>query len=713
MVVGKSISHYKIIEKLGEGGMGVVYKAEDTKLKRTVALKFLPRHLLANEEDKIRFLHEAQAASALNHPNILTIHEIDEVDGETFIAMEYAEGETLKDRLEKRPLKTKELVNIAILVADGLKAAHDQDIVHRDIKSENIIITKTGQVKILDFGLAKRSGISQFTRPGSTVGTLAYMSPEQVEGIEVDRRSDLFSFGVVLYEMATGKLPFKGEHEAAIMYSIVNEDPPPVSKLNPNIHTEVERIIHKALEKDRKDRSQHADEVVVDLKRLKKELESGSTKELVTKALLPPSIAVLPFVNMSPDPENEYFSDGLAEEVINALTKIKDLRVSSRTSTFSFKGKLQDIREVGKTLNVETVLEGSVRKADNRLRVIAQLINVADGYHLWSERYDRELKDVFEIQDDITENIVQALQVVLSPKEKRALEKVPTPEVEAYDFYLRGRKFFHQFRRKSFEFALQMFDRAIQIDPSYALAHAGIADCHSYLYMYWESSQGNLRKAEEASQKALQLDPQLAEAHVARGLAVSMSTRYKEAETEFETALQLNPKLFEAYFFYGRTCAGKGKLEKAAELLEKAYEVNPADYKASALLAQTYTGLGQETKAQAARQRTIEIIERHLTLNPDDTQARCLGAGHLIKLGQRERGLEWAQRALEMDPEDPAVLYNVACAYSLAGEIEKTFDCLERAGLPGYASKEWKEWIEHDSDLDPIRTHPRYKALLA
>ncbi|MCH8025109.1 MAG: tetratricopeptide repeat protein, partial [Candidatus Marinimicrobia bacterium] len=422
------------------------------------------------------------------------------------------------------------------------------------------------------------------------------------------------------------------------------------------------------------------------------------------------SIAVLPFMDMSQEQDQEYFCDGMAEELLDALSRIKDLRVSARTSSFSFKGQQQDIREIGNKLNVATVLEGSVRKAGNRLRISAQLINVADGYHLWSERYDRELKDVFAIQDEIAGNIVQALRVMLSPKEKRALGKVPTTDVEAYDVYLRGRKFFHQFSRKNIAFARQMFNRATQIDPDYALAYAGIADCHSWLYMYWESTDANLRAAEEASRKALELDTDLAEAHVAHGLAVSLSEQYDEAEREFETAIRLDPRLFEAYYFYARTCWPQGKPEKAAELFEKACEVNPEDYQGPLFLANTYNGLGRKTKAETAYRRSLEIIERHLELNPDDARAHYLGANALIQLGEGKRGLKWARRALAIDPGDALILYNVACIYALSEEIEEAIDYLEKSAKAGATHK---EWIEHDSDLDLLRSHPHFQTLLA
>jgi TolB-like protein/Flp pilus assembly protein TadD len=421
------------------------------------------------------------------------------------------------------------------------------------------------------------------------------------------------------------------------------------------------------------------------------------------------SIAVLPFTNTSADPENEYFTDGLAEEIINALSKIKSLGVASRTSTFLYKGKTEDIREIGKKLEVSAVLEGSVRKMGSKIRVSAQLVNVANGLQLWSERYDREMEDVFAIQDEIAQNIVKALRVVLSEDEKRAIEKASTDNVEAYDYYLRGRKYFHQHRRTSLEFARQMFTRAIEVDPGYARAYAGVADCCSILYMYFDARASNLKQADKASLKALQLDPDLAEAHAARGLSYSLSKEYDKASEEFETAMKLDPKLYEAPYFYGRACIAQGKSTEAVPLFELACKLRPEDYQAPSFLAQAFAGQGRIAEANKASQRAVKSIEGWLDTNPDDARALNLGAGIWSNLGQTEKALEWAKRSLEIDREDPQLLYNVACVYAIEGMKEDALQCLERAIDKGYGHL---EWMEHDSDLNSLRNDKRFKALL-
>src|SRR5438270_3072017 len=421
------------------------------------------------------------------------------------------------------------------------------------------------------------------------------------------------------------------------------------------------------------------------------------------------SIAVLAFVNMSNDPENEFFSDGIAEEIINALTQVKALRVASRTSSFAFKGKNEDIGEVGRKLKVHTVLEGSVRKADNRLRVTAQLIDVADGYHLWSERYDRQLEDVFEIQDEIAENIVRALRVVLGEDEKRALEKAPTENVQAYEYYLRGRQFQHQMRRSALQYARRMFERAIEIDSNFARAHAGIADCCSFLYMYWDSSKANLEAADAASQRALELDPASAEAHTSRGVALTLRRDYLGARREFDLALSLNPVLYEAHYFYGRACFTEGKFEEALLHYRNAWRVRPEDYQAILLSMDALAKLGRHDEVLEAARQGVKLADAHLELNPDDARAWYLSAAALVRLGQIDQALERGRRAFAVDPEDAGVLYNLACTYALAGSNDEAIEHLNKAIQNGFGQR---EWVENDPALDPIRGDPRYHTIL-
>src|SRR6266480_3147164 len=421
------------------------------------------------------------------------------------------------------------------------------------------------------------------------------------------------------------------------------------------------------------------------------------------------SIAVLAFVNMSNDPENEFFSDGIAEEIINALTQVKALRVASRTSSFAFKGKNEDIGEVGRKLKVHTVLEGSVRKAGNRLRVTAQLINVADGYHLWSERYDRQLEDVFQIQDEIAGNIVHALRLVLGEDEKRALEKPRTENVQAYEYYLRGRQVQYQMRRSALQYARRMFDRAIEIDPNFARAHAGVADCCSFLYMYWDASNANLEEADASSRKALELDPESAEAHTSRALALTLRRQYEGARPEFEAALRLNPMLYEAHYFYARSCLAEGKFEEAVSHYRDAWRVRPEDYQAVHLSAAPLATLGRHEEALEAARQALKLADAHLELNPDDARAWYLSASALMRLGQHEQAMERARRASAIDPGDPGVLYNVGCVYALAGSGQEALNHLEKAIQNGFGHR---DWLENDSDWDSLRGEPRFQAVL-
>jgi len=701
---------YTITREIGRGGMATVYLAEDFRHGRDVAVKVLHPDL-ASALGADRFLREIRLAARLNHPRILPLFDSGEAGGFLYYVMPFIEGESLRDRLNRdRQLTLEEALDIGRGVAGALDYAHRHNIVHRDIKPENIMLNE-GEAMVMDFGIAKAltaAGADTLTQIGMVVGTPAYVSPEQAAGeVEIDGRSDQYSLGCVLFEMLSGERPFTGPTAQAVLNKRFTEPVPSLAKVLQGVPDEIDAALSKALAKDPAARFDTASAFARALVPLVIATPTSTPVPEGVQAVK--SIAVLPFTNTSPDPENEYFTDGMAEEIINALAKIKSLGVASRTSTFALKGKTEDIREIGKRLEVSTVLEGSVRKMGNKIRVSAQLINVANGLQLWSERYDREMDDVFAIQDEIAQNIVKALRVVLSDEEKRAIEKVATDNVQAYDYYLRGRKFFHQNRRTSIEFARQMFTRAIEVDPNYARAHAGIADCCSILYMYFDARESNLRQADKASQKALQLDPDLAEAHAARGLSFSLSKQYEKATSEFEIAMKLDPKLYEAPYFYGRASLAQGKWSEAVLLFEKASAVSPENYQAPAFLASAYAGQGRIHEASKASQRAVKVIEKWLDTNPDDARAMNLGATIWSNLGETEKALAWARQSLSIDEEDPQLLYNVACVYSIEGMREEAMECLERAIDKGYGHR---EWIEHDSDLNSLRGDPRFTALL-
>lgn len=715
MVVAPSgvLAHYRLTEKLGEGGMGIVWKALDTRLDREVAIKFLHSSVLHDPDRLSRFELEAKAVAALNHPNIVTIFSVEESDGTRFFTMELVRGKTLSELIPQGGLPVDRVLEIGVALADALGAAHEAGITHRDFKPSNIMVGDDGRVKILDFGLARYRKAAPpsvtsdlptrtVSQAGSISGTVPYMSPEQLRGRALDPRTDIFSFGVVLYEMATGRRPFGGETPADLVASILKDTPRPLTEINPEYPLHLGRIVKHCLEKDPGRRLQSA----IDLRN---ELASLTDEGALEEPPPGPSIAVLPFVDMSREKDQEYFCEGIAEEIINALTKIPGLQVASRTSSFQLKASSLGSRDLGRKLRVRNLLEGSVRKSGDKLRITVEMTDVEQGFHLWSERFDRQLEDIFAIQDEIATNVAHNLECTLGPGGHRAIQQAQTRDVEAYDFYLRGRGYYYQYRRKSMEYALQMFSRAIEIDPNYALAYAGIADCSCYLFLYDVRSEENRERVESASRRALELDPDLAQAHASRGMALSLRGHHREAEQAFEKAINLDPHLFEAHYFYARDAFTQGKFDLAIQQYERAMAVRPEDYQCPLLCAQVYKSLGREAEAEAARRRGLRLAEDHLKTHPHEVRALYLGASALVSLGERDLGLRWADRALEMEPNDSMLLYNVGCIKSLAGRIDEAIDCLERANRAGLTQR---EWYANDSDLDPLRRHPRFQALM-
>jgi serine/threonine-protein kinase len=607
-LIGQTVSHYRILEKLGGGGMGVVYKARDTRLERFVALKFLPENLAKDKQAMERFRREAKTASALNHPNICTIHDIGEHERGAFIAMEFLDGTTLASLIHDQPMDVDCLLRISTELADALAAAHAKNIIHRDLKPANIFIIESGQAKILDFGLAKicappdgenDCATLTLTQDGMLLGTLPYMSPEQLQGLRVDQRTDIFSLGAVLYEMATGQQPFPGTSSIEISASILRDAPRPIAELRAEMPGALQKILDRCLAKEPSARYASAVELRESVERLRLDLSSGARSSSAAIGATCASIAVLPFANMSADPENEFFADGIAEEIINALTQIDDLRVAARTSAFSFKGKHVDLRIVGDRLNVKTVLEGSVRRAGNRVRIMAQLINVADGYHLWSERYDRELQDIFDVQDEIARAIADRLRVTLK-RGGQPFVKAGTSNLEAYQLYLKGRELLYR-RGIYIRQAVQCFERAVALDPQYAMAWSGLADSRSMLGLYgFEPSEATMPLAKEAALRAVALDTELAEAHCSLACVHDLyEWEWAKAEKEYLRALELNPRYLQSLDWYAlvHLVWTQGRMEEGIAFGKRAAEYDPLSAYALAILALVYAHSGNGPEA--------------------------------------------------------------------------------------------------------------------
>ena len=718
---GTRLGPYEILTSIGAGGMGEVYKAKDTRLDRFVAVKVLPEDFANNPDSLARFEREAKAVAALNHPNILAIFDVGRQGDAAYMVMELLEGETLRQRLGGGGIPWRKAMDLAIQMAHGLAVAHGKGLIHRDLKPENLWITSEGHLKILDFGLAKQvqtldqgsqsllptKALAQGhqTQDGLILGTFGYMSPEQARGEPVGASSDLFAFGVVFYEMLTGRKAFARATAADTLAAVLKEDPPAMDSTPGGLPPGVDRIVRHCLEKRPEARFQSMRDLAFALE----SLSDGASQAAPLSQDATPSIAVLPFRDMSSGRDQDYFCEGLADELIHALTRIPNLRVASRTASFRFKENGGDVAAIAQQLHVTTILEGSVRKAGERLRVSVQLIKASEGFHLWSDRYDRDLSDIFAIQDEITEQVVKALRLVLTDQDRQALARTPTQSVEAYECYLRGRQSLYMMAQEAMLDAIRMFQKAVELDPQYALAYAGIADASAYSYMYYGGRAEDLDRADQASLKALRLGPDYAECHASRGFFASLSKHYDEADQAFRTALALNPKLYDANNLYARSCFAQGRLEDAARLFEAAEQLRPEDQSLSGLLSGVYASLGRTEDAETALRRCLAAAERNRRITPEDPRPVYYGANALMRLGHRERALKWASDALAMGPEDTAVLYNLACFYAQASEPDTALDCLDQAAQKGFIH--W-QWIENDSDLLSLRSLDRYRVIL-
>jgi non-specific serine/threonine protein kinase len=706
-MTGTTVSHYAILDKLGEGGMGVVYKAKDTTLDRFVAVKFLPHHLSDSPDNKARFLQEARATAALNHPNILNVFEIIDEGGTLALVMELLEGQTLKAYLSN--LKTGPGVPVTQAlgwleqVAKGLKAAHEKNIIHRDIKPHNIMLTTDGQVKVMDFGLAKLRNSASITKTGTSLGTLAYMSPEQAQGLPADHRSDIWSLGVATYEMLTGELPFKAEHEAGITYLILNETPTPVSTLDLKIPHRVEALVARMMEKDPSKRFASMDELLRAIDAVRAENESA------TAAAKMKAIAVLPFDNISPEKESEYFCDGLMGELIANLSRLKDVRVVSRTSSMQYKGTKKDIKTIGRELDARYIIEGNVRKFQDNLRITAQLIDVETDAQLWAETFKGTMADVFDIQEQVSRQIVDALMVKLTPTEQVVLTKRATVNPEAFDCYLRARDFLYRRTKNSLQFAIQLFTKALELDTRYAAAYAGLGEAYATLHYDYDTKEVWIDKAIESSLKALMYDSTVSEAYAALAMAYFSKKSLQEAEAAALKSIDLGPNIFTGYWVLGRIYHVTNRDRESIPLLQKTIELNPNFHTAYSQLRMVYERIGDKPNYDRMITLVLEALPRYLSQHPDDARSRIYYATELAQVGRVDEAKEQAKKSLDLSPGDPLMLYNAACCYARLNDAARAIDCLResiQAGLEDY------DWIKTDPDFDPIRTEPGYIELM-
>ena len=725
-MIGTTISHYRITSQLGEGGMGVVYEAEDTNLGRHVALKFLTPAMATDENLLQRFKREARAASALNHPNICTIHGIEQSDSQHFIVMELLDGELLADRIRRGPLDVESIVTLGAQIVDALESAHSKGIVHRDLKPANIFVTSRGQAKILDFGIAKIDHTNkpdpdsmiatmrkdQLTSAGTTMGTVAYMSPEQARGEITDARTDIFSFGTVLYQMATGVLPFQGDTSAVVFDAILNRDPAPVNQLNSSLPQELGQVLDKAFEKDRSLRYQSATEVKTDLLRLKRDLDSGRKRsaEANTSGRVEAAkssnrpIAVLYFENVGGAKEDEYLRDGITEDIITELSKIKELHVFSRPTVLAFRDKQVTPAQIGQQLSAAYVLAGTLRRSGSRLRISAQLVDTKTDFPLWSERYDREMQDIFELQDEIARKIAEALRVTLSPQEQAEIAAKPTDNLQAYDLYLRGKSYVRRMTKQDLEFARQMFEQAIALDPKFALAYAAIAHACAALFYNYGRDDVWIDRARAAAEQAAAMQPGLPEVEIARAWVLYAGGNNDEAIRIAQGALARKSDCG-GHYVLGRALFSSGRYQELADIAEDSIKEAGDDYNIYSPIGNALGALGKTEALRNLRQRRAQVLEEQLHKVPEDQRARIMLAIDYASVGRIDDAMREINLAIALRPDETLVLYNAACAFATMGKKAEALSTLRKARDAGFRDT---GWARSDPDLALLHGDPEF-----